>query len=106
MFRNEGGHQFSDVSTSMGRLFCAPVFSEVRRIGDLNNDGFEDVVVTSLNERPRILMNSADNGNHWIGFELVGTYSNRDAIGAKVKLTMASGRTLYNHVSISVEQPR
>jgi hypothetical protein len=68
----------------------------------LNNDGFQDIVVTSLNERPRILMNSADNGNHWIGFELVGTYSNRDAIGAKVKLTTASGRTLYNHVSVSV----
>jgi hypothetical protein len=53
-------------------------------------------------ERPRILLNSAGNGNHWLTLELVGRYSNRDAIGAKVKLITASGRTLYNHVSVSV----
>ena len=47
-------------------------------------------------------MNSADNGNHWLILELVGRHSNRDAIGAKVKLTTASGRVLYNHVAISV----
>ena len=47
-------------------------------------------------------MNSADNGNHWLMLELVGTESKRDAIGAKVKLTTASGRVLYNHVSVSV----
>jgi enediyne biosynthesis protein E4 len=71
-------------------------------VGDLNNDGFEDIVVTSLNERPRILMNSDGNGNHWLALELVGTSSNRDAIRAKVKVTTVSGSTLYNHVSVSV----
>jgi len=70
--------------------------------GDLNNDGSLDIVVTSLNEPPRILMNSADSGNHWLELSLVGHKSARDAIGAKVKLTTASGRTLYNHVAISV----
>jgi hypothetical protein len=68
----------------------------------LNNNGFQDVVVTSLNEQPRILINSADNGNHWLMLELIGRFSNRDAIGAKVKLTTTSGRVLYNHVSVSV----
>jgi len=58
-------------------------------------------VVTSLMERPRILLNSGGNGNHWLTLELVGRYSNRDAIGAKVKLTTAAGRVLYNHVSVS-----
>jgi len=58
--------------------------------------------VTSLMERPRILLNSGGNGNHWLTLELVGRYSNRDAIGAKVKLTTAGGRVLYNHVSVSV----
>ena len=59
---------------------------------DLNNDGFMDIVVTSLNERPRILhQQRADNGNHWIMLDLRGHKSNRDAIGATVKLITASG---------------
>ena len=61
-----------------------------------------DLVVTSLNEPPRILMNSAGSGNHWLNLALTGKKSARDAIGARVKLTLASGRVLYSHVSISV----
>jgi enediyne biosynthesis protein E4 len=102
MFRNLGGKQFVDVSPEMGEDFLRTGFQRGAAIGDLNNDGFEDIVVTSLNERPRILMNSGGNGNHWVAFDLTGTYSNRDAIGARIKVTTASGRTLYNHVSVSV----
>src|SRR5205814_9752888 len=68
---------------------------------DLNNDGFMDLVVTSLNEKPRILLNSADNGAHWLLIEATGQRSNRDAIGTKFKLTTPAGRTLYNHVTPS-----
>ncbi|HEU0008138.1 MAG TPA: ASPIC/UnbV domain-containing protein, partial [Terriglobia bacterium] len=64
--------------------------------------GFLDVVVTSLNQRPRILMNSADNRNHWLLIQLTGHKSNRDAIGTKIKVTTPSGRTLYSHVTVSV----
>ena len=102
MFRNVGGKQFVDISAEMGADFLHTGFQRGSAIGDLNNDGFEDIVVTSLNEKPRILINSADNGNHWLMLNLVGTSSNRDAIGARVKLTTQSGRTLYNHVSVSV----
>ena len=102
MFQNVEGKQFVDVSGSMGDDFLRVGFQRGSAIGDVNNDGFQDIVVTSLNERPRILMNSADNGNHWLVLSLVGTRSNRDAIGARVKVTAQSGRTLFNHVSVSV----
>ncbi len=86
MFQNSGGKEFTDVSAALGDDFLRAGFQRGSAIGDLNNDGFEDIVVTSLGERPRILMNSG-NGNHWLAFELIGTASNRDAIGAKVKVT-------------------
>jgi enediyne biosynthesis protein E4 len=102
MFRNVEGKQFEDVSAEMDKDFLRPGYQRGAAFGDLNNDGFEDIVATSLNQAPRILINSADNGNHWLVLELRGRESNRDAIGAKVKLTTASGRVLYNHVSVSV----
>jgi enediyne biosynthesis protein E4 len=102
MFRNIAGKQFEDVSDQMGKDFLRSGFQRGSAFGDLNNDGSLDVVVTSLNERPRILINSGENGNHWLTLRLIGRYSNRDAVGAKVKLTTVSGRVLYEHVAISV----
>ncbi len=102
MFENVNGKTFEDVSEEMGADFLFQGFQRGSAFADLNNDGFEDIVVTSLNQRPRILMNSADNGNHWLLLDLRGTASARDAIGARVKVTTPSGRTLYNQVSVSV----
>ncbi len=102
IFRNIDGKQFVDVSDQMGPAFLHRGYQRGSAIGDLNNDGFEDLVVTSLMERPRILLNSGGNGNHWLTLELIGRYSNRDAIGAKVKLTTVSGRMLYSRVAVSV----
>ena len=102
MFENVDGKDFQDVSAEMGKDFLFTGFQRGSAFADLNNDGFPDIVVTSLNERPRILINSADNGNHWLLLDLRGRVSNRDAVGARVKVTTPSGRTLYNHVSASV----
>jgi len=101
MFENVDGKQFRDVSSMLGADFNHAGFQRGSAFVDLNNDGFEDLVVTSLDEKPRILLNSADNGNHWLLVNTIGRRSNRDGIGAALKLTTAAGRTLYNHVTTS-----
>jgi hypothetical protein len=102
LFHNVDGQVFADVSDGLGPDFIAKGFQRGGAWGDLNGDGFPDLVVTSLNKRPRILLNTAGNGNHWLWLQLVGTKSNRDAVGARVKITTMSGRVLFNHVTTSV----
>ncbi|HEY3625703.1 MAG TPA: CRTAC1 family protein [Terracidiphilus sp.] len=102
MFQNIDGKTLTDVSQEMGPDFGVAGYQRGSVFVDLNNDGFMDLVVTSLGERPRILMNNALNRNHWIMFNLRGRKSNRDGIGATIKVITASGRTLFNHVTTSV----
>jgi hypothetical protein len=102
MLENVNGQSFIDAGDQMGRDFSVPGYQRGSAFVDLNNDGFMDIVVTSLGEKPRILMNNALNGNHWILFDLHGTRSNRDGIGARIKVVTYSGRTLYNHAATSV----
>jgi hypothetical protein len=101
LFENVEGKEFRDVSSLMGADFNHAGYQRGSAFVDLNNDGFQDLVVTSLDERPRIMLNSADNGNHWLLVNTIGRRSNRDGIGAALKLTTASGRTVYNHVTTS-----
>jgi hypothetical protein len=102
MFENSDGKTLVDVTDKMGPDFAFRGYQRGSAFVDLNNDGFMDLVVTSLGERPRILMNNALNGNHWIMFDLIGHKSNRNGIGATIKVTTGSGRALYNHVTTSV----
>jgi hypothetical protein len=67
----------------------------------VNGDGRIDVVVSALNAPGEIWMNESPGANHWLLLDLEGTKSNRDAIGARIKLVTSSG-VQYNHVSTSV----
>ena len=69
--------------------------------GDFNNDGKIDIVVSALNEKPQLLINTTQNKNHWILLKLVGRKDNRDGIGTRIKITTAEG-VQYNHVTTAV----
>ena len=69
-------------------------------IGDLNGDGRLDVVVSAINAPAEIWMNESPGKNHWLEFKLQGTKSNRDGIGARIKVVTKSGAQ-YNHMTTS-----
>jgi enediyne biosynthesis protein E4 len=79
----------------------APALHRGAAFGDLDGDGRIDIVVTRLNEAPLLLRNTMGDGRNWLTIELRGRKSNRDAIGAHIKLA-AGGRAQYNHVTTSV----
>jgi hypothetical protein len=89
--RNIEGKKFVDVSSISGDVFSKRWVGRGMATGDINNDGLMDAVVTENGGPVHILMNHTKTGNHWLGLNLTGHKSNRDAIGAVVKVTTASG---------------
>jgi len=90
------GKKFQDVSPASGDVFQQVWASRGASFGDLDNDGDIDVVVSNCNGPAYVIRNEGGNRNHWIGLELQGKKSNRDGIGARVKLVLASGKAQYN----------
>ena len=86
LYWNAGGGKFKDLSKQAGPGMNEPLSGRGLAVADLWNDGRLSAVVNNLSDRPMLLVNEAANGNHWLGLRLVGTVSNRDAIGARVTL--------------------
>ncbi|HEY3439327.1 MAG TPA: CRTAC1 family protein [Paludibaculum sp.] len=98
LLRNRRG-VFEDVSAWSGEALLVPRASRGAAFGDLNNDGFPDVVVSCLNGPAVVLRNSGGNGNHWLLVNTVGTSSNRDGIGARIRVVGESGFEQHGIVS-------
>jgi enediyne biosynthesis protein E4 len=88
---NQTGNKFVDESAQSGEVFQQKWAARGMAIGDIDNDGKIDVVVTENNGPAWILRNQTPTHNHWITLKLVGVKSNRDGIGAQIKITTASG---------------
>lgn len=89
--RNMGNGKFTNVSQSAGEVFQQPWVGRGMAVGDLDNDGRLDAVVSTNDGPAHVLHNETTSQNHWITLLLVGHTSNRDAIGAEVKITTGSG---------------
>jgi hypothetical protein len=102
VFANVGGRRFVDARAGSGPNFWKPRAHRGCAFGDFDNDGRVDVVVSSLNDPVEVLRNVSDAHQHWFELLLTGRTSNRDAIGARVRLVSESGRAQCNHVTTSV----
>jgi hypothetical protein len=88
---NDKGKRFVDVSARSGEVFREEWAARGLAVGDINNDGKLDAVVTSNDGPAWVLLNETETANHWITLNLVGVKSNRDAIGAQVKVSTVAG---------------
>jgi hypothetical protein len=97
LYRNLGNGRFEDVSMRAGPALRAKKASRGAAFGDLFNTGQQDVVVNNMHDAPSVLHNCMTPAGHSLLVELVGTRSNRSAIGARVTVSV-SGRRLIDDV--------
>jgi len=90
---SSGVVKFKDISKTSGPALLNPLSGRGLATADLFNDGRIEAVINNLSDDTMLLANVARNQNHWLGVQLVGTTSNRDAIGARV--TLRSGTRIW-----------
>jgi hypothetical protein len=83
LFHNSG-NGLKNMSAESGTAFSNPLSARGLAIGDFNNDGAVDVLISCNNEAPVLLRNNVGTQNHWLGLKLVGKRANIDAVGARV----------------------
>jgi len=92
LFHNLGNAAFEDISAASGLAQVSLACRRGAAFGDVNNDGNMDMAILNVGEPPTLLINRARNSNHRVLFKLVGTKSNRAAIGARVTILVSGVR--------------
>ncbi len=98
VFHNLGGAKFAALVEEAGLTARPAQRHRGSAVGDLNGDGRQDVVVTAMGAPAEIWINDSPGTNHWLDIKLQGTKSNRDGIGARIKVVTKS-MTQYNHMT-------
>jgi len=86
-FLNLGDGTFSEVSNQSGSGLLINKVSRGAAFADYDNDGDLDILITNSNQKPDLLRNDISNTNHWLTVHIIGTQSDRDGIGTRVKIT-------------------
>lgn len=86
LYRNTGGGEFVDATATQPASFAVARVGRGLAAGDYDNDGNVDFLQSNNGEAAQLYRNSGAAGNHWITLKLIGTRSNRDAIGARIRL--------------------
>jgi len=97
LYKNMGNRKFLEITESAGGALTKQKSSRGLAVGDFDNDGNVDVVISNLNEPPTLLRNTGGTRNHFLNIRLIGTQANRSAIGARVTVK-AAGRILVQEV--------
>ncbi|PYX64681.1 MAG: RNA-binding protein, partial [Acidobacteria bacterium] len=97
LFHNNGDGTYSDISALAGSGITTAASSRGMAVGDLWNDGRMSAVINNMNAAPSLLANQVKSTNHWIAIHTVGTKSNRDGIGARIRVK-AGSRILVDEV--------
>jgi len=99
LYRNVGQGRIEDLSERVGRDLTVPGAWRGVAVADIDNDGTLEVAVSPLNGKAALFVKKGGAAHNWILLDLQGTRSNRDGIGARVRLMLPSGRTLHEHVT-------
>ena len=97
LYHNNGDGKSTDISATAGPGITQPISSRGLAIGDLWNDGRISAVVSNMNAPPSLLVNQVRTPNHWVAFRTIGAKSNRDGIGARIRMK-AGARTFIDEV--------
>ena len=97
LYQNLGGDKFKDITRDAGPGLMERHSSRGTAFGDIDNDGVIEVAVNNQNEAPSLLKNANSVSGHWLALKLVGTRSNRSALGARVRVS-SGGRTEADEV--------
>jgi len=97
LYHNKRNGTFEDISANAGPGITAVNSGRGLAVGDLWNDGRMSALVSNMNAPVSLLVNQVKSSNHWIAFKTVGTKSNRDGIGAKVRVKVGD-RILVDEV--------
>jgi len=94
VFYNRGGGDYVDITESAGGELTALEVSRGLAVGDVDNDGRSDLLLTNNHGPARLLMNRTQSDHHWLGLRLLTAGGVRDALGAQVTVSLSDGRQL------------